>query len=1002
MSYSKLYSIIMVLALVLVVPLVATTPNNDFLNWVFATPQNETYTYTPNLEIKLVTSWNSSGIIEQVTAIHNLTQDSNITANNTNDNWSVTLMNISSGEYSWKMMAEAESNLTNETPTFYITVEKALPNFNLSINNKSENKTVYEDEQITINAYLIEGESNLSLYVNEELKNTSSNITLNNSFEPGNYTIQVVSEESDNYVYLNKSLNLEVKPLPLSLQISKNKIGLGESAVFAVNANQNSTVDLVILESSCNITNPWVVTVKEKTYSTSYPQTGDLFAQRAGTYCVLAELIGYPVSVKKEYVVENSLDIRVTGDTVLKPGQRSKLEAQAKGGLSPYTFKWVLDDGFKEVTGVKLEEIFEDKKTHQVQLIVEDSKGNTKTKNVEVVVKDHYKLTVIVRDDESNNILSGVDVQVEDEVKRTPSSGKVEFELPEGFVRVRAYADNYVSYDEDIDLDRNKELTIQLRKRTAQPTSSSTQPSRIQIFSPITSKPVTSPVEFKAQVDARSATICKLYVARQNAQWFEEIRSFNVQSKANITHTYEVPAGTHTFRIECESESSTFATQATEFTVQEAQTQTAQTQSGTFDAGSLREKIEQAQTNIDGLGFDDKRAAEALGLKDIVNRALRDFDRNLRDINSMMYRRDLTQDQINQRISDFTTNLESLEYTTPFTIETFGVENFVYYPKEEELIEVAEKYRDARNLVGNLDLAKLKRLQEKIVVRSQVITAQIQYIDGSTKDVTIVQKTIEYKEPSQRGEFIVESIPSSFEVTSSDVVEVLGEFEIITQNPLLRYSSLDNLTYYFDSRIDLSSAQNLLTVFFSESVYSTQISRNPITGFVTAVDVEFSTPVWSIIVLVVLILIYLAHAFDLSEKFIALFSKKNEKKIHQIKMLINDSNDYLDADNLERANLIFKEIKFNYEQSSEFVKQKVYEDAIKLHDKLNLKYVTLSLKELEKAVESKNQSSVVEQYNLVVDLIEELEPSVAKEVTSMLEQIKLKASQDYPGLFGER
>jgi hypothetical protein len=1003
MNSSKKLLLSLILGIVLISSLVSgiSTLSSPFLSWISSNNEN-IFVYEPNNSFELYSEWNSSSLIQNVTILSNISGVQTISQANqiTPNNWSFNINNLPAGIYFWNMTAQNEENLSANSPTFTLEITKKSPNLTLELNNQSGDINITENETLNISAKLIEGESSLKLYLNNQLfYEHENNISVQGNLNPGYNNLTLVHEESQNYTNYEITKNVFVKEIPFNVSLNKNIFDLGETALFEINANQNASVKITTLGATCNASG-FVITINEQTHNSNYPFIGNLYNEKAGDYCLVVDLLGQGKQKKLDFKVRNSLDIRLQGNLIVKPSQKTALTADARFGFSPYTYKWLLDDGWKQVNGNKLEETFTQTGNYPVILQVTDSKGNTKNESFEISVKNSYKLTVFVRDYETDSLMNNVDVIVEDKVLKTGSNGRVEFEVFEGISRVQAYFDNYNRYDQDVDVESNKELIIRLIKRSNSVVQSSQNAqNKITVISPIASQSVPRSVLFELEINPSSQSICKLYVAAENVDWFEEIKSFSVSTNQKISHTQEFTPGVYNWRVECTSGSNTYSTQTNKFTVNSnLQTTTTTNQESSFDAGNLRSKIEEAQNNLNRLSFEDQKSAVALDLQTIVNRALRDFDRTLRDINSMIFRRDLTQAQIDERVTQYQNDLINLEKTTPLNIKTIDSSTFVSYPSDANLLEISNIYKEEKNLVGNLNQANLKKLQDKIVVRTEALNSEITYVDGSTKQITIISKTIEYKENTSRGEFLLEKIPSSIGVSANDIT-FLQTMEVVLQNPLLKAQGLQNITYYFEGHIDLDLAEEFSTILLSEALYSNNQRTNYITGFVTAADIEFGTPVWSITVLILIILIYLAHAFDLTTKFIDLFSKSSREKVHQIKLLINDSQDYLDADNLERANLLFKEVKYNYEKSNDYVKKQVYEEAIKLHDALNLKYITDLLAKLEEALNQSDLDLTSKTYNAILDSVDALEQESARLVKDKLSKLLGLAKIKFPETF---
>jgi len=96
-------------------------------------------------------------------------------------------------------------------------------------------------------------------------------------------------------------------------------------------------------------------------------------------------------------------------------------------------------------------------------------------------------------------------------------------------------------------------------------------------------------------------------------------------------------------------------------------------------------------------------------------------------------------------------------------------------------------------------------------------------------------------------------------------------------------------------------------------------------------------------------------------------------------MLINDAKDYLDAENIERSNLIYKEIKILYEQTNKKVKNEIYEEAITLTKILNEKYIEHLIKKIQEEMNNDEIQNAIKTYNKLIDIYSKLEPEQQRE-----------------------
>jgi len=105
------------------------------------------------------------------------------------------------GNYSWRMYANDTFSNSNYTTLYNYTVIRANSSFNLTLNGTAGNMSPVQPQGfVFINATLLLGEANLTMYVNGTLTNTSKNITYLVQFnDTGTINVTVIYNQTQNY-----------------------------------------------------------------------------------------------------------------------------------------------------------------------------------------------------------------------------------------------------------------------------------------------------------------------------------------------------------------------------------------------------------------------------------------------------------------------------------------------------------------------------------------------------------------------------------------------------------------------------------------------------------------------------------------------------------------------------------------------------------------------------------------------------------------------------------
>ena len=921
--------------------------------------------------------------------LSNLEEIDNVTFNLNNEKTNITkffdespyeaiIKNLGAGKYFYEWIIEKNSSVNKTNGTYTINKKPTNLEFKTNLENES---LVFVDYPVSINISSNNKESEMVLYLNDEqIKKSKKNFTLNKLFnETGKYTFLLKQEETQNYTSANVSKEIEVVD-KLSLKLDKEEYNLGEKIHLLVNSPIEQKIKLDLCKN--DLINPeYVICYKLKSVNIN-EETANLIkndktwkriilneTKNPGTHTIIAKKDSEEIR-KISYEVLDTLKLEYSGKTEIEVGEETTLKATASGGHAPYEYTWELTDGStKKEREIDLKYSSEGDRT--INLIVEDYHGNRKNKTIDLAIKKYHDLTIEVKNQRNQALDALVNVRDVRRSKETDNSGKATFNLPSGEYEVLISSEGYESKRLVIELKTEKSKTVRLDEEEII--------KQIEPLSPLSEETIeTEKVRFEAKINLAREEECKILLSENNNAWFEEIKTKRIR-EGTITAEKELEDNKYTWRVLCERDES----EEIDF---EVNTKVVTTSS--INAGEIRQQLENAIDNMVSAGLNEKKAIEILDIENEIQRAIRDYDRIIRDINSLAVRRDLSDSQKQSRLQDYQLDIEKIQDYTPEEIEVINSEEFVSYPSEEALVEIVEDYVSEKNIQANKDLNAIKNLQNDLLVRTYAFQIRITTISGLEKEKTIVQKSIEYKKDFEREHFLLEQIPISFE----NSLVALESREIVKRNNLIKFDTQDSITYYIEQYIDLDDIKKTNTVLLNNNVLRSSQSGsglNLITGRAVAVtDIDSTTGL--IIILIVLLLSYLAYLFDLKSKiqdYVTGFSK--DKKIKELTLMLNDSKDHIEAENLERANLIYKEIKLTYNKSPKAIKAHIYKEAEDLINLLNEKYLEHLLKLVHKKIEMKNKKEAIKSYNKLTDVYNNIDEQTQK--TFKEQMLKLRS-----------
>jgi len=374
--------------------------------------------------------------------------------------------------------------------------------------------------------------------------------------------------------------------------------------------------------------------------------------------------------------------------------------------------------------------------------------------------------------------------------------------------------------------------------------------------------------EIEFYVNDQGAIDCKLYLKEPGEEWYilQDTISEIENNKTQKFLISNITGKQYYWKIECIdeegnsefSEEKTFQIFAEELKLKLEETENAESE------------ITQAIKKISSFGKEEKEASSAIKYEELLQNAKKEIVRAKRDINNIVYRKDLSQDEKIAKQQELENNIKDILKNTPRGLKVISSKSFVSYPDETQIISALEKVN--QNPSKNL-IQFNKELQESITVTTNIKTIELEY-EEKTEKATIVQKVITYNEPKGNN-FLLEIIPKTFAQSSDDLV-IITEHEVIEKDPVLRFGLEESITYYVKQEKTPEIIEDSATIIISTQE---KISNSP-TGFSINKLTEKlpinSTGVMAVIIALVLIAGLFAYKFGLFKK-IKSSKEKNQK-----------------------------------------------------------------------------------------------------------------------------
>ena len=890
-------------------------------------------------EIQLLVSWLTYMDVDTVLVQHNFSGNDTIQEMNSTDgeNFSIVIPKPAEGNYYWFVTANDSINRTNQTDIFNYTITKSEPDTSLLLNSLDSNITVDAYSEVNMTGILNNSqEGKIELLINNTpIMSSSSELEkidfFNNS---GLFFISLRYNESENYSSKQINRKITVNELNLNVSPNQNEYNLGALAGYIVKFPQGATVNMEVCgpkptEGSGFVecfTQPQISGVSSP-YAQTHSYTGEI-----GDYIINAQtnVNGINLESTAEYKVLNSITVSIDGDLDVLQGEELDLRAKASGGIAPYYYVWRLSNG-SVINDESLKVSYTNEGPQPLNLTVKDSRENERSWLFEADIHKAYTTTFEIFDKETNQPIQEANIDVGGKDKWTDSSGTISFKLKSDEYDVDITADGYKRLRQTLNVDADKTIKYELEKATeVTTTTTSTDGVSITLGLPNDgAKVYSSTVNFDAFIETNKNLECGLYLSEDGDSWSKQIKTYDIKESSGIAHTEDVELNkNYIWKVECKSGSKTYSSKTSKFSTGDTGSEESPS---IVDAGEIRRELESVQDNLENLNTETQRIAEVLNLRKKAELATKEYDRIIRDLNNIKYRRDLSTAEKDAKKQEYKDQLLELEKTLPLNLELKGTNTFVYYPTMEELIKVANDYAKEKQIDNTVNENEFEDLQNKILINTVVSHVDLEMIDGSVKEITLIEKQISFSENLTPKSFILEYVPKEI-VSSAKEITFVTQGEIIKDDSLIKFLTDKNIVYYVEGVKDFDSIKKTFTLLLDDGAFK-KSNKNSFTGAVTLSDIDFSSPISIIILLSIIIAAYITYAFEVPEKISHLVTSASKKKtIDKIVRLIADSNDYLKTNDDERANLVFKEVKLMYEKSNEEVRSQVYEEAFKLKD----------------------------------------------------------------------
>ncbi|MGV8171152.1 MAG: hypothetical protein ACP5OA_00490 [Candidatus Woesearchaeota archaeon] len=598
-------------------------------------------------------------------------------------------------------------------------------------------------------------------------------------------------------------------------------------------------------------------------------------------------------------------------------------------------------------------------------------------------------------DSKDNKRIKNATIEMGDENKQTDSNGFVSFKLLEDDYKLYISKENYERYSDNIDIKSTSTIYINMTFQDA-------TPPEVELLTADDIVMGQDSVNLKFKADDVTNIACSLYISDLNTSWYQ-LKDSGDNLLTNTEYTFELrdlTGGAYKWKVECSdlegnkalSEERKFFVSGGDITI------------ALNGADEDYDSINSALDNMNKISGDESEVADILKIREELKDLLDRISLLERDIHDLAYRRDLDESGKKKAQENLIAKIESMKKNTPVGLSVENSKTFVKYVRDDDLKELLDEYSTIKNLKidKKLLLESTKLAQSKIVVSTRVRNVELYYLDGSTKDITLVTKDIQVAKSEEDSMIrnsntmsFVEVIPKTIVHTAKQINMVTKQYTILKDDPIIEYPpSTETIIYYINDTLPLDAFEDSDTIVIEKNIGVMKTATGfSILGVESISDIHFTGQNIMMILIILLILFYILLNFDIIERIREVMQGTagfgSKKRVSFIKVLVNDAQDYLKTDDYDKAALIYREVKLSYEGANYYVKRQVYDESLELCNQIDMNYALKVLEKIEYYIHINDKNKAMIEFDKLESTYNKLNDKYQSQIAEQFKRVAL-------------
>ncbi len=310
---------------------------------------------------------------------------------------------------------------------------------------------------------------------------------------------------------------------------------------------------------------------------------------------------------------------------------------------------------------------------------------------------------------------------------------------------------------------------------------------------------------------------------------------------------------------------------------------------------------------------------EELKLNKEIDNQISELNSLKRDVEKYRFQ-DLSESELDSKINSASLKMNIIKKKIPEDLTILEEESFEREITEENLQRILLQFKPdlADSQQNRIIKETLKLIEEKnLKIFTKAYNLEVIYLDGTKKELTFVEESLESELERASELYIVMSLPEGFIGSNSDLKLFNLNYEFVQGEPVVSFGAdTKKISYIIDERSDLNYVGEIIISPVKIVEDESKITGAAISGYVK----NESFGIWILIIFICLLVGYFT--------FIKFFSKSKE-----VFMLLEDMKDLkklISENKKEESNTLYNSIREKYKKLSKKEKKLVFEEIQKI------------------------------------------------------------------------